>query len=180
DDQAFQKRYMTLPFPVPAPNFKKDVAALDGDEGIFPTSAESMAKLQPVKKGGTVTFAAQTHPADGNAGLIITTPERAQALSKDAKIAVRIRGFGQARTTLAHMPEATIPAARRALAQAGKSIADMAAIKSHNPFAVNDIVFAKETGADLRTMNNYGSSLIWGHPQGPTGLRSLIELIEEL
>ena len=29
-------------------------------------------------------------------------------------------------------------------------------------------------------MNNYGCSLIWGHPQGPTGLRSIIELIEEL
>ena len=29
-------------------------------------------------------------------------------------------------------------------------------------------------------MNNYGCSLIWGHPQGPTGTRSIIELIEEL
>jgi acetyl-CoA acetyltransferase len=29
-------------------------------------------------------------------------------------------------------------------------------------------------------MNNYGCSLIWGHPNGPTGLRSVIELIEEL
>ena len=29
-------------------------------------------------------------------------------------------------------------------------------------------------------MNNYGCSLIWGHPQGPTGLRAVIELIEEL
>jgi len=29
-------------------------------------------------------------------------------------------------------------------------------------------------------MNNYGSSLIYGHPQGPTGLRLVIEMIEEL
>jgi acetyl-CoA acetyltransferase len=28
--------------------------------------------------------------------------------------------------------------------------------------------------------NNYGSSLIFGHPQGPTGARCTIELIEEL
>lgn len=27
---------------------------------------------------------------------------------------------------------------------------------------------------------NYGSSLIFGHPQGPTGMRLIIELIEEL
>jgi acetyl-CoA acetyltransferase len=30
------------------------------------------------------------------------------------------------------------------------------------------------------SMNNYGCSLIWGHPQGPTGLRCIVELIEEL
>lgn len=29
-------------------------------------------------------------------------------------------------------------------------------------------------------MNNYGCSLVYGHPQGPTGLRLIIELIEEL
>ena len=29
-------------------------------------------------------------------------------------------------------------------------------------------------------MNNYGCSLVYGHPQGVTSLRSIIELIEEL
>jgi acetyl-CoA acetyltransferase len=29
-------------------------------------------------------------------------------------------------------------------------------------------------------MNNYGCSLVWGHPQGPTGLRAIVEMIEEL
>ena len=32
----------------------------------------------------------------------------------------------------------------------------------------------------LESINNYGSSLVWGHPQAPTGMRLLIELIEEL
>ncbi len=45
---------------------------------------------------------------------------------------------------------------------------------------MNDIAFARATGADLINMNNYGCSLIWGHPQGPTGLRAIVELIEEL
>jgi acetyl-CoA acetyltransferase len=95
-------------------------------------------------------------------------------------VRVRPRGFGQARVELGFMPEAPVPAARRALEAAGVGVADLAAIKSHNPFAVNDIVFAKETGADLARMNNFGCSLVWGHPQGPTGLRALVELIEEL
>ncbi|MBE2241285.1 MAG: thiolase family protein, partial [Burkholderiaceae bacterium] len=96
------------------------------------------------------------------------------------KIAVRLHGFGLARAELAHMPEATVPAAQRALAQAGKSVAQMAAIKTHNPFALNDIVFARATGCKLEAMNNFGCSLVWGHPQAPMGTRSIIELIEEL
>ncbi len=45
---------------------------------------------------------------------------------------------------------------------------------------MNDIIFAAETGVDVMAMNNYGCSLIWGHPQAPTGMRAIIELIEEL
>ena len=33
---------------------------------------------------------------------------------------------------------------------------------------------------DANTMNNYGSSLIYGHPQAPTGARAIVEGIEEL
>jgi acetyl-CoA acetyltransferase family protein len=180
NDRAFQKRYMTLPFEVPAPSYRKVTGTMEGDEGIVVSTEEGLGKIAPVRDNGTVTYGAQTHPADGNAAIIVTTPERARELSTDAKIAVEILGFGSARTELAFMPEATVPAAKRALDQAGLDIADMDAIKSHNPFAVNDIVFAKETGVDLDAMNNYGCSLIWGHPQGPTALRTIIELIEEL
>lgn len=59
-------------------------------------------------------------------------------------------------------------------------MSDISAIKSHNPFIVNDIVFAREMKTDIMKMNNFGCSLVWGHPQGPTALRCLIELIEEL
>ena len=180
DDRAFQRRYMTLPFEVPAPNFRKVAATIDGDEGITATTAEGLSRLRPVVPGGTVTFGGQTHPADGSVAMVVAGADRAPELSRDPSIRISLLGFGQARTELAHMPEATIPAARRALERAGLEISEMAAIKSHNPFAVNDIVFARETGCDLSTMNNYGSSLIWGHPQAPTGLRSIVELIEEL
>lgn len=180
DDHAYHKKFMTLPFEIPDRNFKKVIGSIDGDQGIYPTVPEKLAKLKPVKEGGTVTFAAQTHPADGNAGIIVTTQERARELSRDPAVRVRLLGFGLARTEKALMPYAPVPAAKRALDNAGLHIKDMDAIKTHNPFAVNDIVFAAETGFDLRAMNNYGSSLIWGHPHSATGLRQVIELIEEL
>jgi len=42
------------------------------------------------------------------------------------------------------------------------------------------LYLAKAMGLDVETMNNYGSSLIFGHPQGPTVARLTMEGIEEL
>ncbi len=180
DERAFQKRYMVDPMEIMTPNFKKVIGTMEGDEGITLSTEEGLSRLRPVLKDGTVTFGGQTHPADGNAAIILATPEKAREMSADKSIRVRILGFGSARADKGFMPEATVPAARRALQQAGLSITDMDAVNSHNPFALNDIFFSRETGFDVNKMNNYGSSLIWGHPQGPTGMRSIIELIEEL
>jgi acetyl-CoA acyltransferase len=180
DGAAFLRRFMSLPFDVPAPGYKKTANTLEGDEGIPHSSAEGLAALKPVLPGGTVTYGGQTHPADGSAAIVVATRERARELATDARIAVRLHGFGQARAALGYMPEATIPAAEAALAQAGRRIEQMAAIKTHNPFAVNDLLFARRMGVDWTTMNNHGCSLVWGHPQAPMGTRSIIELIEEL
>ncbi|MEQ9643046.1 MAG: thiolase family protein [Alphaproteobacteria bacterium] len=180
DDAAFQRRYMTLPFEVPDARFRNTQATLAGDEGIVVTDADKLAALKPVLPEGTVTFGGQTHPADGTAAIVVTTPDKAAALSRDPSIRIRLKGFGQSRTEKGHMPQAPVEAARRALAHAGIGIDAVDVVKSHNPFAVNDIVFARETGFPLEKMNNYGCSLIFGHPQGPTGMRLIIELIEEL
>nr|WP_315190249.1 thiolase family protein [uncultured Albidiferax sp.] len=179
DDRAFQKLYMA-DVPLSDSKFRKQTGVLSVDEGIFPTTAEGLAKLKPVMPGGTVTFGGQTHPADGNAGAIVTTRELARAASTHPHIEVEILGFGQARVEPGYMPMAPSPAAFNALKNAGLTIADIHAIKTHNPFAVNDIALARDTGFAWEKMNNYGSSIIWGHPQAPTGLRAIIELIEEL
>ena len=72
NDRAFQRRYM-VEVPITDANFRKTTGTLAGDEGVFGITAESLAKLKPVKPNGTVTFGGQTHPADGNAGMIVTT-----------------------------------------------------------------------------------------------------------
>ncbi len=179
--RAFQKRYMAERFEVPDARFRKTVATLEGDGGVHPSDPAKIAALKPVVPGGTVTFAGQTHPADGSAAMVVTSSaERAAEIAGTGKPVIEVLAIGQAREEKGFMPAAPIKATERALAQAGLSIADVAAIKSHNPFAVNDIAFARAFDLDWKQMNNFGSSLIWGHPQGPTGLRGMIELIEEL
>ncbi len=177
DDRAFQRKYM---IPVELRRGKKVTGAVEADEGIFPTTAEGLAKLRPALPDGTVTFGTQTFPADGNAGMIVCGQEKAERLAGGDAPAIRILGFGEARVEKAMMPKAVAPAARMALERAGVAIGDCAGIKTHNPFAVNDVLFCREFGIEPEKVNNFGSPLIWGHPQAPTGVRGVVELIEEL
>jgi acetyl-CoA acetyltransferase len=179
DDAAFLKRFMLWPFEVKNPRGKV-IAAVEGDEGVFPTTSEGLVKLRPVTPEGTVTFGSQTHPADGNCGVVVSSREKAQALSRNADIEVQLLAYGEGRAKKGFMAKATVPAARAALDSAGLTPDKVDVIKTHNPFAVNDIYFARELGLEIEAFNNYGSSLIYGHPQGPTGTRLIIETIEEL
>ena len=180
DDSAFLKRFMFLPLEVKDPSGRKIINVVQGDEGVFPTTAEGLAKLKPAVEGGTVTFGTQTYPADGNAGLVVTTREKAAELSRDRNVSVRVVSYGQGRADKGFMPMANLPASRQALKRAGITMQEVKAVKTHNPFAVNDVYFAREMGIEVSAMNNFGSSLVWGHPQAPTGARLIIELIEEL
>ncbi len=180
DRAAFLRRFMLLPFEVRDSAGRKVVATLEGDEGVFPTTREGLAGLDPVLPGGTVTYGTQTHPADGNAGAIVTTRERAREMSSDRGIEVRVVSFGQGRAKKGFMAMATVPAAREALDAAEIGIAQAKVVKTHNPFAVNDAYFAREMGIAVDSFNRFGSSLVYGHPQGPTGTRLILETIEEL
>lgn len=176
-DRAFQRRYMVE---VHIPRGKKEHTVVAADEGVPPTTAEGLAALRPITEGGTVTFGSQTRPADGNAGILVCSRERAAALARDPKIPIRVLGFGQARVDKGLMPMAPVPAARQALDRAGVRVGDLRAIKTHNPFAVNDVYFCREMDLAADRVNRFGSPLVWGHPQAPTGLRAVVELIEEL
>jgi acetyl-CoA acetyltransferase family protein len=177
DDRAFQKRYM---FPAEVKVTKKKTMMVEEDEGVTPTTAEGLAKLKPVEPGGVHSFGAQTHPADGNCGFIVTSRERAKELSADPKVEIQIVSYGFSRAKQGYMAAAPVPAAEMALANADMKITDMKAIKSHNPFATNDINFAKKFGIDVMQMDNYGSSLVYGHPQAPTAGRIIAEMLEEM
>ena len=179
DDAAFHKTFMVTPVEV-NPSGRKVISTVESDEGVFPTTKEKLEKLRPVLPEGTVTFGGQTYPADGNSGMVVTDRASAERMSQDSKIEVKIVSAAEGRAKKGYMPQANLPAAGRALEYAEIGIEDLSAVKTHNPFAVNDISLSRGLGIELERMNNFGSSLIWGHPQGPTGMRLVIELIEEL
>jgi len=174
EDRRFQRRYM-VPVEVLA---GRNAVVLDEDEGVRAIDRDHIRALRPAVEDGLHTGATQTHPADGCAGAIVTTVDTARDLSAGPIVHLLATGF--ARVAPTHMPEAPVPAALQALAAAELSVDQVDAITTHNPFAVNDILFARATGIDLTAMNAFGSSLIWGHPQAPTGMRAIAELVTEL
>lgn len=176
-DRAFQRRFMV---PAVVRRGKKELARAEADEGIHPTTRDGLARLEPVMPGGTVTFGSQTHPADGNAGMVLCSEGRARELSRDPKIPVRVVAWGEGRVEKGFMPRAVVPAARAALSRAGIAIDACKVVKTHNPFAVNDLIFCRELRTEPDAMNHYGSPLVYGHPQGPTGMRLVMEMVEEL
>jgi acetyl-CoA acetyltransferase len=176
NDRAFQRSYMVE---VHLPQRRGDPRIVAVDEGIRPVDLDQISSMPPAARGGLHTFATQTHPADGCAGAVVTTVGRARELSGGSGV-VTVLATGFSRVPKTRMPEAPVPAARSALADAGLTISQVDAVTTHNPFAVNDIYFSRQLGYPLDRMNANGCSLIFGHPQGPTGLRSIAELMEEL
>jgi acetyl-CoA acetyltransferase len=181
DDRKFQKGYM---FPVEIRLSKKKTVLIEEDEGVMPSTKEGLAGLKPVIPGGVLSFGAQTHPADGACAVVVTTEEKAKELSADPSIPIQVIAYGFSRTKPGYMAAAPVPATKMALENAGLKIQDIKVIKTHNPFIVNDLNLAKEMGIDAMGtdeigFNNYGCSMIYGHPQGPTAGRLIIEGIEE-
>ena len=181
NDREFQKRYM---FPAEVKISRKKTKLVEEDEGVMPSTKEGLAKLKPVIPGGILSFGAQTFPADGNCAMVVTTQEKAKELSADPSVTIQVLAYGYSRTKPGYMAAAPVPASRMALENAGLKITDIRVIKTHNPFIVNDLYFGQQMGIDPMgtddlAFNNYGCSMIYGHPQGPTGGRLIIEGIEE-
>lgn len=109
--------------------------------------------------------------------MVVTSEEHARELGGGA--IARLLGTGYARVEKAIMPKAPVPAARRSGGRRGQD-EDVDVIKIYNPFAVNDAYLSRQMGVPVEAMNDYGSSLIFGHPQGPTGARLIAEMIEQL
>lgn len=175
DDRALQKRYIR-PIVIES---RKSRRVLEADEGITEYSAAGLAKLSPARPGGVITPATQTHPADGCAGAVVTSKDKAKSMAGGQPM-VRILSAAFARAEKGRMPKAPAIAAQKALYLAQKGVADLKTVTTHNPFAVNDLWLHREIGFPLERMNPMGCSLIYGHPQAPTGLRAIAELTQAL
>ncbi|MCP4898255.1 MAG: hypothetical protein GY906_14880 [bacterium] len=155
----------------------RPLGRIDDDLGVRKLSLAALRAMHELDT--CVTAGAQTHASDGMACLLVCSEDKVAELSPRPEVDIRFVGKAEVRTSPGLMPEAPGLAVIKLLERVGLTMDDIAVTKSHNPFAVNDAIFGKMLDYDWRKVNNNGCSLVWGHPQGPTLTRSLIEGLEE-
>lgn len=173
--EGFMDRYMV---PMEVLNVQgRSMGTIAEDVGVKELSLDTLRGMRELES--CVTSGTQTHAADGMATLLVTTAEKSRELSPRPEVVITLVAKAEVRVAPSFMPEAPAVAVQALLQRTGLTLDDMAVVKDHNPFAVNDAVFAKMMSYDWRKMNNTGSPLVWGHPQGPTLTRVTIEALEE-
>ena len=155
----------------------RPLGRIDDDLGVRKVTHAGLRAMNELDT--CVTSGGQTHASDGMATLLVTSKERVKDFSPRPELDIEFIGKTEVRADPSLMPEAPALAVKKLLDRLGLTLDDMAVLKNHNPFAVNDVVFQKVTGYDWNKINNNGCPLVWGHPQGPTLTRVLIEALEE-
>lgn len=158
---------------------KKAVKVFDTDEHPRATSAEALAGLRPAfKKDGRVTAGNASGINDGAAAIILASEE---AVAKyGLKPMAKLTGWGQAGVDPSIMGVGPIEASRKALAKAGKTIADMDLVEANEAFAAQSVAVARELGLDMEKTNVNGGAIALGHPIGASGARIIVTLLHEM
>ncbi len=148
-----------------------DGELLDADGCIRPaTTLEALAGLKPAfKPDGVVTAGTSSPLTDGAAAVLVTRDDFAERHGLQAL--ARIRSFATVGVDPAIMGIGPIPAARKALARADLTVADLDVVEINEAFSSQALACIRDLGLDMATVNIDGGGLAIGHPLGATGAR---------
>ena len=166
--------------PVSIAQRKGDPILFAADEFINKkTSADALAGLRPAfDKAGSVTAGNASGLNDGAAGVMVMSAAKAAALG--LKPLARIASYASAGLDPAIMGMGPVPAARKALARAGWSPADLDLLEINEAFAAQACAVHQEMGWDMSKVNVNGGAIAIGHPIGASGCRILVTLLHEM
>jgi acetyl-CoA C-acetyltransferase len=143
------------------------------------TTYEAVSQLKPVfRPDGTVTAGNACPLNDGAAALVIMSDTKAKALGLTPL--ARIVSTGVSGLSPEIMGLGPIEAVKKALALAGKSVADIDLFEINEAFAVQVLGSARELKIDEDKLNISGGAIALGHPFGMTGARITNTLLNNL
>jgi 3-oxoadipyl-CoA thiolase len=140
------------------------------------TSAEILAGLPPVVKGGSVVTAGNSSALnDGASAVVVASAEAVKkyGLSPRARVVVGA-SVGVAPEVMGIGP---VPATRKALDRSGLTVADLGSIELNEAFATQSLAVIRELGLDPARVNADGGAIALGHPLGSSGSRLVVTLL---
>jgi acetyl-CoA C-acetyltransferase len=159
---------------------KKGTTEFTKDEHVRPdATVETMAKLKPVfKPDGTVTAGNASGMNDAGAAVVLMSAEAAERLG--APIRGRILSYSYCGVDPKVMGIGPVPAVRKALDRAGKSIDDVDVIELNEAFAAQSLAVIKDLGLDREKVNPNGGAIALGHPIAATGAVITTKILYEM
>jgi acetyl-CoA acyltransferase len=166
-----------------------ELTVVSTDEGIRPTTAESLARLRPAfaddrwterfpQIDWSVTAGNASQLTDGSAALLLASPERAADLGLSPR--ARVISMAVEADDPLYMLTGVIPVTAKLLARTGLTIADIDLFEVNEAFASVVLAWARETGANLDRVNVHGGAIALGHPLGASGARLATTLLHSL
>jgi acetyl-CoA C-acetyltransferase len=170
--------------PVEIPQRKGDPIIFAQDEHPRATSLEKLAALKPsFKKDGTVTAGTSSGLNDGGVAILMMSKEKADALG--CQPMARFVGAAVTAREPKYMGIAPVEAVKKVLAQTGLTLADMDVVECNEAFASQTLAVMKILAQDGHAVdpekwNPNGGAIAFGHPNGMTGGRLALAVMNQL
>ena len=176
--QAGRFKDELVPLSVPQPKGEPKVFAQD--EGFrADANLESMAKLRPMMKNGTVTAGNASQQNDAAAACLVVAEDKLKELKLEPL--AFLTGWAAAGCHPATMGIGPVPAVKKLFAKTGLGFDQMDLVELNEAFACQVLAVLKGWGwNDPDRLNVNGSGISLGHPVGATGVRILATLLNEL
>jgi acetyl-CoA acyltransferase len=167
--------------PVATRHAEKGYGLATKDEPPRPgTTIEELGGLKtPFRAHGNVTAGNAAGLNDGATACILASQEAADELGLTAKM--RLVSYAFVGVEPEVMGIGPVPAAEKALKQAGLTIEDIGLFELNEAFAVQVIAFLDHFGIadDDPRVNKYGGAIATGHPLASSGVRLMTQLARQ-
>lgn len=173
-------RFKDEVLPVTVPQRKGDTLVFAKDEGFRPdASMESLGKLRPLMKDGTVTAGNSSQQNDAAAACLVVAEDKLKELRLEP--VGYLVGWAAAGCDPSTMGIGPVPAVRKLFSKTGLSFDQMDLVELNEAFACQVLAVLKGWDwNDPDRLNVNGSGISLGHPIGATGVRILATLMHEL
>ncbi len=165
--------------PVPV-KVRRETVEFNADEHIREdASSESMGRLKPVfKPDGTVTAGNASGMNDAGAAVVLMSAARARELGVAPR--ARVVSYASCGVDPSIMGIGPVPAVRKALERAGRSLAEVGVIELNEAFAAQALAVIDDLGLDEEKVNPNGGAIALGHPIGATGAAITAKILDEM